>query len=93
MSVCDYIHITKILSDIYTHIYICCSFLFIDRIDVMNAFLNGDLHEEVCMTPLGVIHQFGEVCRLCKALYGLKQESCAWLEKFSILIHIHLFYS
>lgn len=55
--------------------------------DVKNAFLNGDLSEEVHMIPpLGVPHNHGEVCRLRKALYGLKQTPRAWFEKFSTVI-------
>lgn len=55
--------------------------------DVKNAFLNGDLHEEVFMAPTpGVAHLSGEVCRLRKALCGLKQAPCAWFEKFSVVI-------
>ncbi|XP_022158866.1 uncharacterized protein LOC111025329 [Momordica charantia] len=55
--------------------------------DVKNAFLNGDLYEEVYMTPPpDVAHQLGEVCRLRKALYGLKQAPHAWFEKFSTVI-------
>ncbi|XP_023761274.2 uncharacterized mitochondrial protein AtMg00810-like [Lactuca sativa] len=55
--------------------------------DVKNAFLNGDLHEEVYMTPLpGIQHRPGEVFWLRKALYGLKQTPRAWFEKFSTMI-------
>ena len=48
-------------------------------IDVKNAFLNGDLKEEVYIEqPLGFVGfvaqgEFGKVCRLHKAIYGLKQ--------------------
>ncbi|XP_022135931.1 uncharacterized protein LOC111007763 [Momordica charantia] len=57
------------------------------QMDIKNVFLNGDLYEEVYMTPPpNVAHQSGEVCRLCKVLYGLKQAPRAWFEKFSTVI-------
>ena len=56
--------------------------------DVKNVFLNGDLHEEVYISPPpGIDHQPGEVCRLLKALYGLKQAPCAWFEKLYMVIN------
>nr|GEV38853.1 hypothetical protein [Tanacetum cinerariifolium] len=54
--------------------------------DVKNAFLNGDLNEEVFMKPLlGVSHKPREGCKLRKGLYGLKQAPRAWYEKFTSL--------
>ncbi|CAL2231092.1 unnamed protein product [Prunus armeniaca] len=59
----------------------------LSQMDAKNAFLNGDLFEEVYMVPPpGVLHNPGEVCRLRKALYGLKQAPHAWFDKFSTVI-------
>ncbi|RVW70826.1 Retrovirus-related Pol polyprotein from transposon RE1 [Vitis vinifera] len=63
------------------------------QMDVKNAFLNGDLSEEVYMQPLPSLSvESNKVCHLRRALYGLKQAPRAWFAKFSSTI-FHLGYT
>ena len=57
------------------------------QMNVKNAFLNGDLSEEVYMQPPpGLSVESNKVCHLQRALYGLKQAPRAWFAKFSSTI-------
>lgn len=53
--------------------------------DDKNAFLNGNLKEEVFISlPLGFEEKFGQdkAFKLRKSFYGLKQSPTAWFEHF-----------
>ena len=54
--------------------------------DIKNAFLYGDLKEEIYMQmPPGYENEVtqGKLCRLQRSIYGLKQSPQAWFGKFS----------
>ena len=60
----------------------------IHQLDVNNAFLHGDITEEVYMRlPPGYSNCHpGKVCRPKKSLYGLRQSPRNWFEKLTIAL-------
>ena len=59
----------------------------VSQLDVNNAFLNGELREEVYMQPTPRYSVTdGMVCRLHRSLYGLKQAPHTWFERFASVV-------
>lgn len=66
--------------------------LYLRQIDVVGAFLNGNIEEDIYMKqPDGFVRNGSEhlVCKLKKALYGLKQAGMIWnqqLDEFIVTV-------
>jgi hypothetical protein len=59
----------------------------ISQFDVKNAFLNGELHEDIYMhPPPGYSVPEGMVCHLRRSLYGLNQAPQAWFQHFASVV-------
>ena len=60
----------------------------IDQVDIIAAYLNAELEEEVYMEPLHMVlsnNDRWKVCRLHKGLYGLKQSGWMWYQKMAAM--------
>ena len=67
--------------------------LELEQMDVVTAFLNGDLDEEVYMSvPEGLRSDstINKVCKLQKSLYGFKQAPRQWYAKIHEYLISHL---
>ncbi|RVX08923.1 Retrovirus-related Pol polyprotein from transposon RE2 [Vitis vinifera] len=86
---CRWVYVVKIASvRLLLSMAAMCSWPLY-QLDIKNAFLHGDLAEEVYMEqPPGFVAQgeSGLVCRLRRSLYGLKQSPRAWFGRFSYVV-------
>lgn len=58
--------------------------LLIEQIDVVSAFLQSELEEEIYMkVPEGITFSGDKVCKLLRSLYGLKQSPRCWNKKLN----------
>lgn len=61
----------------------------VHQLDVNNAFVYGDLHENVYMImSQGIINPKNKLCLLKKILYALKQAYKQWHEKLVIELKV-----
>ena len=60
--------------------------LVLEQLEIKTAFFNGELKEEIWMTPPLGIGLDGKVLLLKKALYRLKQAPLTWYEKLSLVL-------
>jgi hypothetical protein len=79
------------------HMTIICTFLVeasirewsISQLDMKNAFLNGERHEDVYMhPPPGYSVPQGMVCHLHRSLSGVKQAPRAWFQRFASVVTV-----
>lgn len=60
--------------------------MYVHQMDVISAYVQGELHDEVYMTQPEMFVERGnedKVCRLLKPLYGLKQSGREWYKKLN----------
>lgn len=63
--------------------------LLVNHIDIVAAYLNGDLEDDVFMEQPPMFEDAknaGQVCKLTKALYGLKQSGREWNKKVTEIL-------
>ena len=58
--------------------------LEVHQMDVVTAYLAGELEEEIYMEPpAGLPNSEGKVCKLLRGLYGLKQSARVWNQRIA----------